>query len=174
MTNRMERRDIEEEDRKFIGDSRFGGRSNWDTYETTLTLDSDQRTYNQMMSASENFNRKLRNGTFDMDRAEEYVRKTLVPEARKVDPDIDPKQVNARELVREIIKMNEPLPPRKKDYAPNWENPHLRIECEERGMEFVEGYRKDDGTWVRSYCRYTKFTEYMRKDKTERKRRYGY
>ena len=52
MTNRMERKDIEEEDRKFMGDPRFSGRSNWDTYETSLTLDSDQRTYNQMMSPS--------------------------------------------------------------------------------------------------------------------------
>ena len=168
MTNRMERKDIEEEDRKFIGDSRFGGRSNWDTYETSLTLDSDERTYRQMESVSEMFNKKLRDGSFDMDKAEEYVRKRLIPEARKVDPDIDPSKVNTRELVRDIIQMKEPLPPRKIDYVPqNYPGEifdgDLRVECEEKNMEYVPGYRKEDGTWVRGYCRHTKYTEFMKK-----------
>lgn len=42
---RMERKDIEEEDRKFVGKSEYGGRSNWDTYETALILDSDESSY---------------------------------------------------------------------------------------------------------------------------------
>ena len=81
MTNRMERKDIEEEDRKFMGDPRFSGRSNWDTYETSLVLDSDERTYRQIEAVSENFNRKLRAGDFDMDKAEMYVKKYLIPES---------------------------------------------------------------------------------------------
>ena len=168
MTNRMERKDIEEEDRKFIGDSRFGGRSNWDTYETTLVLDSDERTQRQIESASENFNRKLRAGDFDMDKAEMYVKKYLIPEARKVDPDIDPSKVNTRELVREIVQMNEPLPPRKIDYVPSpvgidYQDSYIKEECERRNMEYVPGYRKSDGTLVQAYCRHTKYTEFMKK-----------
>ncbi len=28
-----------------------------------------------------------------------------------------------------------------------------REECESMGMEFVEGYHRPDGTYVRSFCR---------------------
>ena len=163
---RMERKDIEEEDRKFVGKSEYGGRSNWDTYETALILDSDESSYKRMEAFSEDFNRKLRNGTFDMNKAEYAVKKYLIPEARKGDPDIDPSKVNTRELVREIVKMKEPLSPRKKDYVPNGSlnlagEYGLKQDCESRNMEYVPGYRKEDGTVVRAFCCHTKFTGYM-------------
>ena len=67
------------------------------------------------------------------------------------------------ELVDETILMSEPLPPRKKDYAPrDLRESELEARCRERNMDYVPGYHKDDGTYVHGYCRHTKFTEYMR------------
>ena len=67
------------------------------------------------------------------------------------------------ELVEETVLLSEPLPPRKKDYAPkDMREFEIEAQCIERNMDYVPGYHKDDGTYVRGYCRHTKFTEFMR------------
>ena len=83
MTNRMERKDIEEEDRKFMGDPRFSGRSNWDTYETSLTLDSDERTYRQMESISEMFNKNSGMGVLIWTKPKNMLRNVSFPKLEK-------------------------------------------------------------------------------------------
>jgi hypothetical protein len=170
----MERKDIEERYRERPRKSEFGGRTNWDTYEASLILSSDENLYKSMESWSDNFNKKIRNGTFDENKAKDAIKKYLLKDAKKQDEDIDMENVNMDEILDEIILMKEPLPPRKKDYAPGWENPHLRIECENKGMEFVPGFYKEDGTWVTSYCRHTKFTDYARKSTRDFNKKYGY
>ena len=160
-----ERRDIEERSRSRIrsSNSDFGGRSNWDTYEAVLMLDSDESLRRSWESWSANFNRKIRDGTFNEERAKEALRKYLLKEVKKRDEDIDLNKINMDELVEETVLLSEPLPPRKKDYAPrDVRESELEARCRERNMDYVPGYHKDDGTYVRGYCRHTKFTEFMR------------
>ena len=146
-----------------MGDPGFGGRTNWDTYETVLVIDSDESLHRSWESWSETFNRKLRDGTFNEAKAKEALRKYLLKEVKKRDEDIDLNKINMDELVDETILMSEPLPPRKKDYAPrDVRESELEARCRERNMDYVPGYHKDDGTYVHGYCRHTKFTEYMR------------
>jgi len=167
MTERMERKDIEREDEKAMGNPNFGGRSNWDTYDTVLIIDSNESTQRLSENLAKDFNRRLRNGTFDMEKAQEAVRKYLVKEAVKGDPEIDPSKVNTREIVRDMILNEEPLPPRKVDYKPSGYDRHNEYDmkeiCDSKHMEFVPGYEKTDGTWVSGYCRHTAFTKIMRK-----------
>ena len=158
-----ERRDIEERDRKRIGDPNFGGRTNWDTYEAVLVIDSDESLHRSWESWSANFNRKLREGTFNEAKAKDALRKYLLKEVKKRDEDVDLNKINMDELVDETVLLSEPLPPRKKDYAPrDVRESEIEEHCRERNMDYVPGYRKDDGTYVHGYCRHTKFTEYMR------------
>ena len=160
-----ERREIEERSRSRIRSSNpdFGGRSNWDTYEAVLMLDSDESLRRNWESWSANFNRKIRDGTFNEERAKEALRKYLLKEVKKRDEDIDLNKINMDELVEETVLMSEPLPPRRKDYVPkDVRESELEARCRERNMDYVPGYHKDDGTYVRGYCRHTKFTEYMR------------
>lgn len=163
--NIVERKDIEERSKArtkgMSGENRYGGRSNWDTYETSLILSSDEGLQRSMESWSNNFNKKLRDGTFNEEKAKEALRKYLLKEAIKQDEDIDLNKVNMDEFLDEVILMNDPLPPRKKDYIPKVREPEIESRCRERNMDYVPGYKKNDGTWVKGYCRHTKFTEYM-------------
>ena len=164
----VERREIEERNRKRIGDPSFGGRTNWDTYEAVNIIESDEFLQRSWELWSANFNRKIRDGTFNEERAKEALRKYLLREVKKRDEDIDLNKVNMDELVEETVLMSEPLPPRKKDYAPkDIRESELEARCRERNMDYVPGYHKDDGTYVRGYCRHTKFTEFM----SEKRRR---
>jgi hypothetical protein len=158
-----ERREIEERHKKRIRNPNFGGRSNWDTYEAVNIIESDESLHRNWESWSANFNRKLREGTFNEAKAKEALRKYLLKEVKKRDEDIDLKKINMDELVDETVLLSEPLPPRKKDYAPkDVRESELEAHCSERNMDYVPGYHKDDGTYVHGYCRHTKFTEYMR------------
>lgn len=158
-----ERRDIEERSRRRIGDPGFGGRTNWDTYEAVLVIDSDESLQRNWEAWSKNFNQKLRDGTFNEAKAKEALRKYLLKEVKKRDEDIDLNKINMDELVDETVLLSEPLPPRKKDYVPKDAYEYqLESRCRERNMDYVPGYRKDDGSYVHGYCRHTKFTEYMR------------
>ena len=165
----VERKDIEERDEKRVGNPDFGGRTNWETREVDLIIDSDESLYKMQETWSKNFNRKLRNGTFNEEKAKEALKKYLLKEVKKKYEeeydgyDIDINEVNMDELLDDTILMNDPLPPRKKDYAPtNMKEIDIKMQCDNKHMDYVPGYRKSDGTWVRGYCRHTRFTEYMR------------
>lgn len=165
----VERKDIEERYAKRVGNPDFGGSSNWDTREVALAIDSDESLYAKQEAWSKNFNRKLRDGTFNEEKAKEALKKYLLKEVKKKyeeeygDYDLDINQVNMDELLDDTILMNDPLPPRKKDYVPtNLKEMDIKMQCENKNMDYVPGYRKDDGTWVKGYCRHTRFTEYMR------------
>ena len=161
-----ERKEIEERNRKRVGNPDFGGRTNWDTYEAVLMLDSDESLRKNWESWSANFNRKIREGTFNEERAKEALKKYLLKEVKEMDEDIDLNKINMDELVDETILMTEPLPPRKKDYTPkDVRESELEARCRERNMDYVPGFHKADGTYVRGYCRHTKFTEYMRENR---------
>ena len=158
-----ERKEFEERNRNRVRNSGFGGRSNWDTYETVNIIESDESLHRSWESWSANFNRKIREGSFDEGKAKEALRKYLLKEVKKRDEDIDMSKVNMDEFVEETVLLSDPLPPRKKDYAPkDMRESELEARCRERNMDYVPGYHKDDGTYVRGYCRHTKFTEYMR------------
>ena len=158
-----ERREFEERSRDRVRNSEFGGRSNWDTYETVNIIESDESLHRSWELWSANFNKKIREGTFNEAKAKEALRKYLLKEVKKRDEDIDLNKIDMDELVEETILLSEPLPPRKKDYAPkDMREFELEAQCIERNMDYVPGYHKDDGTYVRGYCRHTKFTEFMR------------
>ncbi len=85
----------------------YQGWTNWDTWEMWLTLESDEKTYRWLL----NWNK-----TFDKNKAKLVVVKYLTPVARgkeragiKIagDPDINPKEVNAKEIIDNIINMSE-------------------------------------------------------------------
>ena len=161
----IERKDIEERSKNRMGISDFGGRSTWETYEVENIILSDETLNRNWESWSANFNRKIRDGTFNEEKAKEVLSKYLLKEVKKRDEydDIDVNMINMDELLDDTILMNDPLPPRKKDHAPkNVYDYQIEGICFEKNMEFVPGYYKDDGTYVRGYCRHTKFTEYMR------------
>ena len=101
-----ERREIEERHKKRIRDPNFGGRSNWDTYEAVLVIDSDESLHRSWESWSENFNRKLRDGTFNETKAKEALRKYLLKEVKKRDEDIDLKKINMDELIDETVLLS--------------------------------------------------------------------
>ena len=158
-----ERREFEERSRDRVRNSEFGGRSNWDTYETVNIIESDESLHRSWELWSANFNRKIREGTFNEAKAKEALRKYLLREVKKRDEDIDLNKIDMDELVEETVLLSEPLPPRKKDYAPkDMREFEIEAQCIERNMDYVPGYHKDDGTYVRGYCRHTKFTEFMR------------
>ena len=157
-----ERREFEERSRDRDRNSEFGGRSNWDTYETVNIIESDESIHRSWELWSANFNKKIREGTFNEAKAKEALRKYLLKEVKKRDEDIDLNKINMDELVEETVLLSDPLPPRKKDYAPkDMRESELEARCRERNMDYVPGYHKDDGTYVRGYCRHTKFTEFM-------------
>ena len=163
-----ERRGFEERSRDRVRNSEFGGRSNWDTYETVNIIESDESLHRSWELWSANFNRKIREGTFNEAKAKEALRKYLLKEVKKRDEDIDLNKIDMDELVEETVLLSEPLPPRKKDYAPkDMREFEIEEQCIERNMDYVPGYHKDDGTYVRGYCRHTKFTEFM----SEKRRR---
>ena len=97
-----ERREIEERSRKRIGDPSFGGRTNWDTYETVNIIESDESLQRSWESWSANFNRKIRDGTFNEERAKEALRKYLLKEVKKRDEDIDLNIMN-QDVLKDII-----------------------------------------------------------------------
>ena len=163
-----ERREFEERSRDRVRNSEFGGRSNWDTYETVNIIESDESLHRSWELWSANFNKKIREGTFNEAKAKEALRKYLLREVKKRDEDIDLNKIDMDELVEETVLLSEPLPPRKKDYAPkDMREFEIEEQCIERNMDYVPGYHKDDGTYVRGYCRHTKFTEFM----SEKRRR---
>ena len=163
-----ERREFEEKSRDRVRNSEFGGRSNWDTYETVNIIESDESLHRSWELWSANFNKKIREGTFNEAKAKEALRKYLLKEVKKRDEDIDLNKIDMDELVEETVLLSEPLPPRKKDYAPkDMREFEIEEQCIERNMDYVPGYHKDDGTYVRGYCRHTKFTEFM----SEKRRR---
>lgn len=99
---------------------RYNGWANWDTWNTMLLLNNTQRSHRWLGEWSKNFNRKIKAGTFDPEKAETVVNKHLVPAARgarskrwavgedfTADPDIDPKKVNKAEVIRHIIQHND-------------------------------------------------------------------
>jgi hypothetical protein len=103
-------------------DESYSGWTNWDTWNTMLILDNDERTSNWLNEWAKNFKKKKEKGKFDYEKAEKVVRKYLVPVARgnkswvtdrqlyagqikfTGDKDIDPKKVNAREVVDAILE----------------------------------------------------------------------
>ena len=88
-----ERREIEERHKKRIRNPNFGGRSNWDTYEAVNIIESDESLHRNWESWSANFNRKLRDGTFNEAKAKEALRKYLLKEVKKRDEEYVPAYV---------------------------------------------------------------------------------
>lgn len=97
----------------------YQGYSNWDTWETWTILSNSQPSYKWLLAWNRNFQQKAKLGKFDMKKAEDVVRKYLIPVARgtrkppfsdpykefAVDSDIDPKKVNKKEIVKSILKV---------------------------------------------------------------------
>ena len=134
----VERKDIEERDEKRVGNPDFGGRTNWETREVDLIIDSDESLYKMQETWSKNFNRKLRNGTFNEEKAKEALKKYLLKEVKKRDEydDLDISKVNMDELLDETILMNDPLPPRKK------------IIFQNRLKKLISKYNAKTDTWI--------------------------
>lgn len=99
---------------KNISGESYNGWTNWDTWETAMLLDNDERLNRWKNDWKKNFERKKRNGTFDMNKAEFAVRKHVIPVLRgtrksgwnniTTDPNIDSKKVNTREIVNHILE----------------------------------------------------------------------
>ena len=98
-----ERRGFEERSRDRVRNSGFGGRSNWDTYETVNIIESDESLHRSWESWSANFNRKIREGTFNEAKAKEALRKYLLREVKKRDEDIDLNKIDMDELVKRLF-----------------------------------------------------------------------
>ncbi len=60
----------------------IAGYPNWDTYETALILENDQRSYRWLQSWGENWARKMKSGRYNRDAAEYAVWKYIIPAAR--------------------------------------------------------------------------------------------
>jgi hypothetical protein len=105
-----------------VSDEKYEGWTNWDTWATWLVLTNTEQSQKWLENWSKNFQKKIKQGKFDMEKAEKVVKKYLIPSARgkgswaKVfmknpynplvpEPDIDPKKVNAREIVKAILDL---------------------------------------------------------------------
>ncbi len=108
------RKEFEERSRKRTGNPSFGGRTNWDTYEADLIIDSDEELQKNRVAWSKNFNRKIRAGTFNETKAKEALNKYLLKKAKKRDPDIDLNKVNMNEFLDETILLTTPSPVHKR------------------------------------------------------------
>jgi hypothetical protein len=95
-------------------DESYQGWANWDTWETMLLLENTESTYRWLQEWKKNFEKKKAKGTFNQSMAESVVHKYLVPVARgkgmakrfsgfQGDPEIDPKKVNAKEIIEKIL-----------------------------------------------------------------------
>lgn len=96
---------------------RFNGHTNWDTWETMLLLENTRESDRWLNNWSDNFNKKIKAGTFNPEEAEKAVEKYIIPAARgsqrfkwavgrdfTPDENIDPKKVNKAEIVRRIVE----------------------------------------------------------------------
>jgi hypothetical protein len=80
---------------------------NWDTWETILILQSYDDLYKLMVNTAKMFNKRVNNETFDMEKAKYFVKKYLIPKARKKDPTINPKNVDLEFIVLQILTLDE-------------------------------------------------------------------
>jgi len=82
----------------------YQGWANWDTWETALIYDNDEALHRNQHAWQENFLRNIKRGNFDEDKAAYAIKKYVVKEARKQDPDIDPSMVDAHEIVEHWLQ----------------------------------------------------------------------
>ena len=100
-------------------DKTYNGYTNWDTWETMLILENSQQSDRWLQSWRQNFDKKIKAGTFTPSEAEKAVDKYIIPAARREssrqqfgrdftpDANIDPKKVNKAEVVRMILEHGE-------------------------------------------------------------------
>lgn len=170
----IKRKDIEERSKYRIGNSDFGGRSNWDTYETANIIQSNESLYEMQEALSENYNEAIKYGRFNEEHAKKQFKQFIFPILKKEMLEgkcdyINLDRINLDELIDETILMTDPYLSKKKNHKlKNSSESELEVRCREKNMDYVPGYKKEDGTYVHAYCRHTKFTDYMRKKRRMR------
>ena len=68
----------------FTGE-RYSGWRNWDTWEFNLLIDNDQQAYRRKQAFKENFERKMKRGTFDREKAKYAIRQYMGQEVRRLE-----------------------------------------------------------------------------------------
>lgn len=108
-----------------MADESYNGWANWDTWATALYLDNTQSSSNWIDSWSKNFQKKIKKGTFDKEKARLVVRKYIIPAARGKgqwakhfnsvehggfphDESINPNKVDKDEIVTWIVNHYDP------------------------------------------------------------------
>jgi len=68
----------------------YSGWRNWDTWEFALLIDNDEPAYRREMAFKENFDRKIKRGNFDREKAKYILRQYMGQEVRRLEKEYDP------------------------------------------------------------------------------------
>jgi hypothetical protein len=87
---------------KRIGHSYYGY-PNWDTWETILIMESEENTLKFLRNVAKTLIKHIKRDDFDMEEAKGFIKKYVVKQAIKKDPNINKENVDLEYVVLSLI-----------------------------------------------------------------------